>query len=125
MTRIGERMERSYVEQVCRIGPNQAASEADDYIDMRHFGSGVVQMPGDWTAASLGFLVASQEDGVYQPLYDDDGNLIQIDSPAAGKSYTLPDKVGKVGYIRPWSQNGSGSDTNQTAERRLVFGLKG
>ena len=95
-----------------------------DAFDFRDFSFLTVQMPGAWTAASLGFYVASSLGGTFQPLYDDDGNLAQIDSPAASKDYSAPAAIGGAHFVKLWSQNGSGTGTNQGAERSLVVHLK-
>ena len=93
-------------------------------IDFRRFALGLVHMPAAWTAAYIGFKVSPTEDGTYQPLYDDDGILVQIDNPAVDKSYLLPAKIAGVGWVKLWSQDGSGSNTNQDADRSLSLDLK-
>jgi hypothetical protein len=95
-----------------------------DAIDMRDFVYLSVALPSAWTAASIGFYVASSLGGTFQPLYDDDGNLAQIDSPAASKTYSAPAALGGGHFLKLWSQNGSGTNTNQAAERSLVVHLK-
>jgi hypothetical protein len=84
----------------------------------------VVHMPAAWTAASIGFKVSSDESGTYLPLYDDDGNLVQIDSPSASQAYVAPAELAPTFWIKLWSQNGSGTNANQGAERTIIIDLK-
>jgi hypothetical protein len=95
-----------------------------DAIDVRDFVYFIVHMPSAWTAASLGFQVATSPGATYAPLYDDDGNLVQIDSPAATKAYSAPAALGGAHFLKLWSQNGTATNTNQAAERSLVLELK-
>jgi len=95
-----------------------------DAIPFAEFAGAVVHMPAAWTAASIGFHVSSTLAGTYTPLYDDDGNLVQIDSPAVDQSYTFPDAVFPCMFIKLWSQDGSAGDTNQVAEASLLVDLK-
>ena len=94
-------------------------------FDMRDFALLVVTMPAAWTAASIGFKVSPTKSGTFVPLYDDDGTLIQIDSPTADNAYTAPAGIAAGHWVKLWSQNGSGSDTNQAAERTLTVSMKG
>jgi len=93
-------------------------------FDMSGMAGAVVHMPAAWTSASLGLKVASDESGTYQVLRDDDGNLIQVDSPAASNSYVLPAATFPVRWAKLWSQDGSGNDAAQGAARSLVIDLK-
>jgi hypothetical protein len=93
-------------------------------IDMSGKAGLIVHMPAAWTAASIGFKVASYTGGTFQPLYDDDGNLIQIDSPSASKSYVAPASLFPARFVCLWSQDGSGNNTAQEAARSLVVDLK-
>ena len=80
-----------------------------------------VHMPAAWTAASLGFEVS--HDGVtYAPLYDADGNLVEI-TPAVDKAYVLPAEVAAAHYLKLWSQT-SGSGVNQAAAREIELVMK-
>jgi hypothetical protein len=93
-------------------------------IDMSQFSMLIVHMPSAWTAASIGFKVASESGGTFLPLYDDDGNLLQIDSPGASKAYAAPAGVAGCSFVKLWSQNGSGTNTNQGGDRSIVVELK-
>jgi len=95
-----------------------------DAFDMSKYTMGTLNMPAAWTAASIGFQVSSTEGGTYQAVYDDDGNLIQIDSPTASNSYTLPATVANFHWVKLWSQDGSASGTNQAAARTITLDLK-
>ena len=100
------------------------AGNLSDAIDMRPYTMATVHMPAAWTTASIGFKVSTSKGGTFLPLYDDDGNLVQIDSPTASKAYTVPAAVAAAHYIKLWSQDGSASNTAQGAARTLVLDLK-
>lgn len=96
-------------------------------LEMREASGGVVLMPAAWTAASIGFQVSDElhdSGGTFYPLKDDDGNLVQIDSPAVDEAYSIPAAVFAAARFRLWSQDGSGNNTNQGAERVLTVFLK-
>lgn len=98
-----------------------------DAIDIRVYASGVVMMPAAWTTADLGIYVCDTEDGTFQPLLDSSGEYgvdVNIDGAAAGKSYLLPVNIFSAQYIKLWSTNGAGEDTNQEAERTFTVMLK-
>jgi hypothetical protein len=94
-----------------------------DAIDMRRYSFLVVHMPAAWTAASIGFQVSDSLGGTYDPLYDDDGNLLEITSPAVDKAYTAPAAVAAAHFLKIWSET-SGSGVNQGAERSLILEVK-
>jgi len=96
-----------------------------DELDMRGSSMLIVHMPAAWTAASIGFQVSPTTGGTFIPLYDDDGNLLQIDAPTASKAYQAPDGIAGSGFVKLWSQDGSGSNTAQGAERSIPVTLKG
>lgn len=83
-----------------------------------------VHMPAAWTAASIGFQVAHTSGGTFQPLYDELGNLVQISSPAVDRSYQAPPELAGSRYVRLWSQNGAGVNTNQGGDRSISVSLK-
>ncbi len=93
-------------------------------FDFSAYTMGVVRMPSAWTAASIGFHTADTEGGTYLPLYDDNGNLIQVDNPATSKGYSFPPEVAGCKWLKLWSQDGAGSDTAQAAERTIGVDLK-
>jgi hypothetical protein len=102
-----------------------AAGEAEsNVLDISRVASLTVHMPTAWTAASIGFKVSPTPSGTYLPLYDDDGNLLQIDGPVANRAYVAPTAAGKPRFVKLWSQNGAGVDTVQAAERTLVVDIK-
>lgn len=84
-------------------------------VDKRGYAGGLVHMPAAWTAANVGFYVASAADGTFQPFYDQHGSLVQVVA-AQGKSFDLPASMFAVRFFKFWSQNGSGVDVNQTRE---------
>jgi len=112
---------RNHHELSLTIANGAAVSEA---ADLRKFSMGVVQMPAGWTAASIGFQVSNTLSGTYQPLYDKNGNLVQISSPAVSQAYALPAEVAGCHFVKLWSQDGAGSGTNQGADRALTLTLK-
>ena len=95
-----------------------------DAFDMTDYAGGQVLMPAAWTAASIGFQVASSSGGTYYPLHDDDGTLVQIDSPAVDKAYQLPIELFGCFWVKLWSQDGAASGTNQAAARTVIVQLK-
>ena len=103
-------------------------SEDDDLtsapMDFRGVAGGVLVMPSAWTAASIGFKVAESEDGAPVPLYDSYGNLVQVSSPAADGAYELPAAVYGAHYVWLWSQDGSGTNVAQAADRDVVVMVK-
>ena len=102
-----------------------SGANLSDAVEMRAHSMLIVHMPSAWTAASIGFKISSDENGTYIPLYDDDGNLVQIDSPSASQAYAAPTALAASMWVKLWSQNGSGTNTNQAAARSLVVDLKG
>jgi len=101
-----------------------SGANLSDAIDFQAFSVLVVHMPAAWTAASIGFKVSNTQDGTYQAAYDDNGALLQIDSPAASKSYVSPAQLSACHWVKLWSQDGAGANTNQAAARSLRCGLK-
>jgi hypothetical protein len=95
-----------------------------EIIDMRDYSMLVVHMSAAWTAASIGFKVASEYSGTYAALYDDNGNLVQIDSPTAALVYSAPAEVAACRFVKLWSQNGTGTNAAQAAARALVVDKK-
>jgi hypothetical protein len=84
-------------------------------------------MPATWTAAVIGFKHCSTETGTYQPLYTTDGSaqtLVEMTVAASG-DYVLPDAVFGCAFIKIWSTDGNGSDTNQAGARTFGLNLKG
>jgi hypothetical protein len=84
---------------------------------------GIIHMPAVWTAADIGFQVASELEGPFLPLYDSAGALVEISSPAADQAHAVPTEVLAARFIMLWSQTG-GADTNQGADRALSMDMK-
>lgn len=101
------------------------ATEAvtDDVLDFRAFASGIIMMPDEWTAADIGFRVCDTADGTFLPLYNEEGDLVQIASPQEDRAYSLPPEVFAAHYVRLWSQD-AGADEAQAAERVITLTLK-
>lgn len=95
-----------------------------DAFDMRDYAGGTLYMPAAWTAASIGFQIATETGGTYYPLYDEDGTLVQISSPAVDNAYSLPKELFSARFVKLWSQDGAASGTNQGAARTIVIELK-
>lgn len=100
------------------------AANVSDALDFRLFSMLTVLMPAAWTSASIGFKVCSTEGGTYVPLYDDNGNLVQIDSPAVDCAYAAPAAVAGALWVKLWSQDGAAANANQGAERTVIVDLK-
>lgn len=99
-------------------------TSTSDAIDYTMWSMMQVQMPSVWTSASIGFSTSTASDGTFGVLYDDDGTLVQIDSPAANRVYTAPADIAASGYLKLWSQDGSASPTDQGGDRTLRLTVK-
>jgi hypothetical protein len=95
-----------------------------DEFDMRDYAGGNLYMPAAWTAASIGIKVSTSPGGTYYPLYDNAGDIIEIDGPAVDKAYQLPRDMFGCTFVKLWSQDGAGANTNQGAERTIVIEIK-
>lgn len=102
-----------------------------DAIDIRRLASGYVGMPATWTAANLVIEFSLTQTGTFGLSYKNDA-VTQItigdgtNKPTANKWYEIPpDAFGLAGWIRFRSQNGSGTDVDQTTGRTLEFVSKG
>jgi len=101
-----------------------SSGNLSDALAFQGNAGGIVLMPAAWTAASIGFKICDTIDGTYLPLYDDEGTLVQIASPAVDCAYSIPPELFGAAYVKLWSQDGSASSTNQAAERSLIVLLK-
>ena len=100
-------------------------ANVSDELDFTEQTMLIVHMPAAWTAASIGFQVATATGGTFQPLYDDLGNLVQIAGPpVASRNYQAPPEIAGCRFIKLWSQNGAGANVAQGAERLLPVSLK-
>ncbi len=86
------------------------------------------RMSADWTAASLGFRWApDQEDPPqimdYSPVYDTAGDILAF-TVAGGRSLPiLTTTIIGNGWVVPFSHDGAGGNVPQVAERVLTFAL--
>ena len=101
-----------------------SSGNLSEVIDGSFFAGSAVIMPSAWTAASIGFKVCDTRDGTFVPYYDEDGTLVQMDSPAVDTCQEVPAKLFPVHFFKLWSQDGSGSNTAQAAARTLRVMLK-
>lgn len=102
----------------------ESGTATSDVIDFTMWSMMQVQLPATWTSASIGFSVSTASAGTFGVLYDDDGTLVQIDSPTANKVYTAPADIAASGYLKLWSQDGSASPTDQGGDRVLRLTVK-
>lgn len=96
-------------------------------IDMHNYSMVIVHMPAAWTAARLAVQASPASGGTFQPLYDEDGNIICANggaNVAVNMSYVIPPSVAGARFIELWSENGAGADTNQGGDRVLTVDLK-
>jgi hypothetical protein len=96
-------------------------------IDMRLYTMVTVHMPAAWTAARLAIQASPTSGGTFQPLYDELGNLMRCNGGAnvvISTSYVVPPSVGGCRYIKLWSENGAGGNTNQGGDRVITVDLK-
>ena len=101
-----------------------SGANLSDAFDFRAFSFMTIALPAAWTSASIGFKACLTEDGTFLPVYDDDGNLCQVDSPTADKVFVAPARVASCHWIKLWSQDGSAANTNQGGDRVLTLGFK-
>jgi hypothetical protein len=97
------------------------------FIDCREFAIEGVFMPADWTTADLGVQVCDTSDGTFVGLRDRSnayGTDVSIDAAAAGAAYPCPPFWFAFPFIKLWSHNGSGTNTNQAAARTFTVTLK-
>jgi hypothetical protein len=94
-------------------------------VSMKSYAGGYIITPAAWTAASIGFLVSDEENGVFAPLCDQHGNLVEITQIKVDgvRVYTLPDEIFPAFYFQLWSET-NGSDANQAAGRDLTITFK-
>jgi len=91
-------------------------------IDFRDVAGAILHMPAAWTAADVGFYVCDSATGTFQPLYDEDGTIVEI-TAAAARSLVVPVELFAARYVQLWSQSG-GMSENQGADRVLRLSLK-
>jgi len=114
-------MNRGTTSKSLTIANGEAVTEA---FEMANHAGGIVLMPAAWTAASIGFQISTTAGGTFYPLYDSDGSLVEISSPAVDNAYSIPAEVFGAAWVKLWSQDGAASDTNQGAERTIGVILK-
>ena len=116
------RIERQFTQQTVTIA--SGAHHSDEfYFAPYTFLS--VEMPSAWDSADIGFEVSRTSGGTFVPLYDEHGNVVRIDGPSTDQMHSAPAEVAGQMYVRLWSEDGSGGDTNQTADRELGLVMKG
>ena len=101
------------------IANGEAESEAFYFAP---YTMGHIHVP-EWTAASIGFKVATAADGDFVPLYDSSGNLVEA-SAGANRAVDLPTELAGAIYVKLWSE-ASGVDVDQAADREIWLTLKG
>ena len=86
---------------------------------------GLVFIPG-WTAASLGFQVSDREDGIFAPLRNKTGSIVEVTGivTTTGAWYPLPVELNGAAFFKLWSQT-SGSNVAQTVDRLCLVSFKG
>ncbi len=105
---------QNIVEEVALVGA------LSDTINIRTYATGTIRVE-DWNAATLAFKHAMTEDASFQPLYDNEGNLVTI-SIEADKDFVLPKELYATAFIKLWSETDS-SDVEQDTTATLF--LKG
>ena len=84
-----------------------------------------VTLDAAWDSGDqLGFKVCSTEGGTFVPLYGSTAALVTL-AVAASRAYALdPRIIGQWRYVKPWSQNGSGTDATQGGATTVTFCMK-
>lgn len=118
---MGEYLQRRCHTQTVTIASGAAVSDA---FDFHLFSMMILLMPAAWTSASVGFKVCPTEDGTYLPLYDADGDIVEVATPSVNCAYDTPAIIPAAHWVKLWSQDGSGNDTNQGAERVVTLMMK-
>ena len=122
---VGTTMYRGSTILTATIANGAALSAA---FDMSSYAGGMLHMPAGWTAACVGFQISPTVGGTYQPLYEGDGTLAQIENDdtvaIAGLSYALPAEMFGVQWVKLWSENGAGVGVNQGGDRVFNIDLK-
>ena len=99
-----------------------SGSALSGVFDMSLYTMSIIHMPAVWETAYVGFKVGRSTKGVFLPLYDNAGSLVQISGPpTVNKAYSLPPELAGCHYVKLWSQNGSGVDVIQSAT--VVIGI--
>lgn len=106
------------------IAANAAESSV---IHLAEYAAGIIVLPAAWDTADLGVKVCGSAGGTFVALKDWQnayGQDVSVDGPVASAAYPLPLLAFAAPYIKLWSHNGSGVNTNQTAMRTLTVFLK-
>ena len=93
-------------------------------LDIRDAYIGFVIVPSAWTAANIGFKIATESGGTFVTARDDSGSPIQISGieTSSSRAYKIPDDIFGVGYVKLWSKSATAAtetDVNQGAARTL------
>lgn len=78
-------------------------------------------MPAAWDAASIGFKAASASGGTFVPLYNASGILVSVTVSTSRFVILNAADFAAMQFFKLWSQNGAGTDTNQTADRSITI----
>lgn len=108
----------------CTIANGAALS---DEIDLDGFQSFIFCIPASWTSAKLAFKVAPATAGLFEPLYDVGGTLIEI-TVASSTKVTLTGNNARAlmaaRFVKLWSEN-AGADANQAGAKVITVIVKG
>ena len=112
-------------DSVTFTAPIAAAANLSDEIVIASYIGGNIYVPAAWTNADIGFYASPTSGGAFVPLYDDNGNLVQITvgAIAADRCCSIPPEVFGCRFIQLWSQLAAVA-VPQGAERNLVYELK-
>jgi hypothetical protein len=111
-------------DNVVTILINTAASSAFDAQGEGGRGF-AIETPAAWDTANIGFEV-SDDKSTWYPVYNEFGSIVQISGVGTTEARICiapPETwvVGSFRWLRLVSQDSSGVDVNQTAERELVI----
>jgi len=106
--RMNNKLVVSFVKDTCETEPICFKSVTDMML----------HMPAAWTAASIGFKASLTKTGTYLPIYDGDV-LVQF-TPLVNQAFVVPvPQLQATAWLRLWSQDGTGTKTDQAAARSL------
>lgn len=97
-----------------------SGAAVSDAFEVREGMFVMLQMPSTWTAASLGFKVATEKGGTYLPLYDEYGNLLAL-TVAASTTIRVPVTwLAGCPWVKLWSET-AGADVAQGGARAITI----
>lgn len=102
-----------------------SGASQSDVIDCQMFVPVALLMPASWTAATITFLAAfddEEDGGTFRPVYDADGTELAVTVAASRHVVLAPDALRSARWLKLRSGT-SGSPVNQGADRVIGVAL--